>query len=112
MFRTNRAKTRKCLFGQTFHFFENFVILKSQSWNFSSLTDAFDVSVTTDIIYLCHARMRELLSYLHIPKTTSMCHMYEATRMNQILMQRNFCSQTTSQGINRTMSYYFPLPPI
>ena len=26
----------------------------------------------------CHARMREILSYLHIPKTTSMCYVYEA----------------------------------
>ena len=27
-FPTNRAKTRKCVFGQTFHSFENFVTLK------------------------------------------------------------------------------------
>ena len=27
----------------------------------------------------CHARMREILSYVHIPKTMSMCYMYEAT---------------------------------
>ena len=28
--------------------------------------------------YHCHARMREILSYLHIPKTTAMCYIYEA----------------------------------
>ena len=27
----------------------------------------------------CHARKREKLSYLLIPKTTSMCYMYEIT---------------------------------
>ena len=26
----------------------------------------------------CHARVREILSYLHIPKTTTICYMYEA----------------------------------
>ena len=26
----------------------------------------------------CHTRMREKLSYLDIPKTTTMCYMYEA----------------------------------
>ena len=26
----------------------------------------------------CQARMREIVSDLHIPKTTTMCHMYEA----------------------------------
>ena len=30
------------------------------------------------IKYLFHARMREILSYPHIPKTTTMCSMYEA----------------------------------
>ena len=29
-------------------------------------------------VYLCHARVREKLSYLHIPKTKTMCYMYEA----------------------------------
>ena len=27
---------------------------------------------------VCHARMKEILSYVHIPKTTTMCYMYEA----------------------------------
>ena len=35
----------------------------------------------------CHARMRELLSYLHIPKTTSTCYMYEAIIVFKILRQ-------------------------
>ena len=35
----------------------------------------------------CHARMMERLSYLHIPKTTSMFHMYEATLEYNILKQ-------------------------
>ena len=26
----------------------------------------------------CHARMKEILSYLHIPKTTNVSYMYEA----------------------------------
>ena len=26
----------------------------------------------------CHARMKEILSYLHISKTTTKCYMYEA----------------------------------
>ena len=29
-------------------------------------------------LFHCHARMKEILSYLNIPKTTSMCYMYEA----------------------------------
>ena len=35
----------------------------------------------------CHARMKEILTYLHIPKTTSIFYMYEATIVNKILMQ-------------------------
>ena len=31
--------------------------------------------------------MMEVLSYLHIPKTSSMFFMYEATIVNKILMQ-------------------------
>ena len=34
-----------------------------------------------------HARMREILKYLHILKTTSMFYMYEPTIVNKILMQ-------------------------
>ena len=30
------------------------------------------------IVTHCHARMKDILSYLHIPKTTTMCYMYEA----------------------------------
>ena len=53
----------------------------------------------------CHARMREVLSYLHIPKTTSMYYIYEATIVIKILI-----AKTTQKGINVTMSYCFPLP--
>ena len=35
----------------------------------------------------CHARMREILSYLHIPTATSVFYMYEATIVNKKLMQ-------------------------
>ena len=37
--------------------------------------------------YHCHVHMREILSCLHILKTTSMFYMYEATIVNKILMQ-------------------------
>ena len=37
--------------------------------------------------YDCHACMREILSYLHFRKTTSISYMYEATIVNKILMQ-------------------------
>ena len=48
---TNGAKTRKCVFGQIFHFFENFVTLKNQLGNFTLSIDGSDVHVTADIIY-------------------------------------------------------------
>ena len=35
----------------------------------------------------CHAHRREILSYLHIPKTMSMFYMYEATIVTKILIQ-------------------------
>ena len=35
----------------------------------------------------CHARMREKLSYLDIPETTSVFCLYEATIVDNILMQ-------------------------
>ena len=47
-FPTDRAKTRKCVFGQFFHSFENFVTIKKQLWNFNSSIDVSDVSETTD----------------------------------------------------------------
>ena len=50
VFPTNRAKTRKCVFGQNFHSFENFVTLQKYLWNFISSIDASDVSATSDII--------------------------------------------------------------
>ena len=34
----------------------------------------------------CHVRIREILSYLQMPKTTSMFYMYEATIVKKILM--------------------------
>ena len=49
-FPTNRAKTRKCVFGQIFHSFENFVSLKKLLWNFISSIDASYVSATAGII--------------------------------------------------------------
>ena len=49
-FPTNRAKNRKCVFGQTFHSFENFVTLENYLWNFISSTDASNVFATADII--------------------------------------------------------------
>ena len=49
-FPTNRAKTRICVFGQSFHSFDNFVTLKNKIWNFISSIDASDVSATADII--------------------------------------------------------------
>ena len=49
-FPTNRAKTRKCVFGQIFNSFENFVTLENYLWSFTSSVDASDVSVTADII--------------------------------------------------------------
>ena len=36
---------------------------------------------------VCHAPMREILSYLHILETTSMFYMYQAAIVNKILMQ-------------------------
>ena len=36
---------------------------------------------------ICRARMREILSYLLILKSTSMFYMYEAAIVNKILMQ-------------------------
>ena len=33
----------------------------------------------------CHAGMREILSYLHIPKCTSVCYLYETTMVIRIL---------------------------
>ena len=41
-FPTSRAKTRKCVFGKIFHFFNNFVTLKKYFWNFISSIDAPD----------------------------------------------------------------------
>ena len=32
---------------------------------------------------MCHARVREILSYLHIPKTTTVCYMYEANNSDK-----------------------------
>ena len=49
-FPTNRAGTRKCVFCQLFHSFENFVTLKCRLWNFVSSIDTSDVSATDDII--------------------------------------------------------------
>ena len=39
------------------------------------------------LIVQCHARKRKILCYLHMPKTTSMCYIYEATIVFKILMQ-------------------------
>ena len=46
---TNRAETRKCVFGQIFHSFGNFVTLRKLLWNFISSIDS-SVSTTAGII--------------------------------------------------------------
>ena len=36
---------------------------------------------------VCHARMKEILSYPHIVKSTSKFYMYEAAKVNETVMQ-------------------------
>ena len=66
-FPTNKAKTRKCVFGQILHHFENFGTLKYQLWNFISSKDASDVSATADII--CRRKVFKNYSKIHTEST-------------------------------------------
>ena len=57
----------------------------------------------------CHARMREIQSYLHILKTTSTFYLYEATTVNTSLMQ--VLRPKKHKVLNSTQSKMLPSPP-